>query len=93
MPERGDRTLLVPAGANAFADAAADNLDDGPLVRLNSATGEELEALPGVGPALSARIIEYRNANGPFTSIEQLTEVKGIGDKLLERMREYLVLH
>ncbi|MDQ4075178.1 MAG: helix-hairpin-helix domain-containing protein [Chloroflexota bacterium] len=92
MPERGDRTPLLPPGANVFEEAAADNLDDEPLVRLNSATGEELEALPGIGPALAARIIEYRTANGPFTSIEQLTEVKGIGDKLLERMREYLVL-
>lgn len=56
-------------------------------INLNTATGAELENLPGVGPALAARIIEHRKAHGPFRSVEQLDGVKGIGPKLMEKIR------
>lgn len=52
--------------------------DPSPL-NLNTAAEEELTALPGIGEALARRIVEYREANGPFESVEQLTEVSGIG--------------
>lgn len=54
------------------------------VVRINSATAEELENLPGVGPALAARIIEFRDLNGPFASLEDLDRVSGVGPALLE---------
>lgn len=59
-------------------------------VAVNAATAEELDALPGVGPATAQKIIEYRNQNGPFASAEDLLNVKGIGPKKLEKMRPYL---
>ncbi len=54
------------------------------VVLINSATAEELENLPGVGPALAASIVEYRERNGPYASLEDLDEVSGIGPALLE---------
>jgi len=56
-------------------------------IDLNTATRAELEALPGVGPELATRIMEFREQRGPFKNVEQLDNVKGIGPKLMERIR------
>lgn len=62
-------------------------------VNLNSATAEELaEKLVGVGAARAELIVQYRDANGPFTSIEQLLEIKGIGVATLEKNRDKIEL-
>ena len=53
---------------------------DFPPVDLNTATAEELDTLPGIGESLAGRIIAYREANGPFGSIEEIMEVSGIGE-------------
>lgn len=62
------------------------------LVNLNRATAEELDALPGVSPAVAQRIVEYRSAHGTFSSVEQLDSVKGIGPKMLEKLRPLVKL-
>lgn len=54
---------------------------DAPAINLNSATAAELEKLPGVGPATAARIVEYRQKNGAFKKVEDLMNVRGIGEK------------
>ena len=59
---------------------------------INTASAAELQRLPRIGPALSQRIVEYRRAHGPFRTAEQVTEVKGIGDKTLEKMRPWIRL-
>jgi competence protein ComEA len=59
-------------------------------VNINTAGADELTKLDGVGPSTAARIIEYRQANGPFTSPEQLMEVKGIGEKKFARMQPFV---
>ena len=58
------------------------------LVDLNTATVEELDALPGIGPVTAAAIIAWRDANGRFTSVDQLGDVDGIGPARLEKLRD-----
>ncbi len=59
-------------------------------VNINEATGPELVALPGIGPAMAARIIAYRREHGRFTSVEELDGVKGIGPATLQRLRPFV---
>lgn len=59
----------------------------GGLVYINRATLDELITLPGIGPALGQRILDYREANGPFSGPDDLDQVSGIGPSLLERLR------
>jgi competence ComEA-like helix-hairpin-helix protein len=60
-------------------------------VSLSSATAADLEALDGVGPALAARIVAWRDSNGGFSSVDQLDEVPGIGPARMEALRPLLV--
>ena len=63
----------------------------GGIVNVNTATVEELDTLPGVGPALAERIIAYREANGPFADLAALDAVEGVGPALLEGIQELVV--
>ena len=61
-------------------------------LNLNTATKEELIALPGIGPAKAQAILDYRNAHGGFKSVEELKDVKGIGAKRFEKLKGELTL-
>ncbi len=63
-----------------------------PVVNINTATKKDLMKLPGIGEAYAERIISYREDFGPFTSVEQLERVKGIGKTRVERLRPYLTV-
>jgi competence protein ComEA len=63
------------------------------VLHLNTATVEQLERLPGVGPALAKRIVEFRDKKGGFKRIEELLAVPGVSEKKWKAMREYLVLN
>ena len=58
-------------------------------VNINTASKKELDALPGIGEVLAQRIIDYRSTNGPFSTVDELTKVKGIGAKTLEKLKPY----
>ena len=58
------------------------------VVNINTATLAELDSLPGIGTTYAQRIIDYRKTNGPFRSIEELKNVKGIGDKTFEKLKD-----
>jgi competence protein ComEA len=68
----------VPAAVPPSGGATAATGRGGPL-NLNTATVADLDALPGIGPVLAQRIVDHRTAHGPFTSVDQLDEVSGVG--------------
>jgi competence protein ComEA len=67
---------------------AAGGAGDEAVVNLNTATVDQLDALPGIGPAIAQAVVDYRDRNGPFASVDQLLEVRGIGEAKLEDLRE-----
>ncbi len=81
----GAEGVQAQASSQAGGGAASGT---GALVNLNSADLAGLDTLPGVGPALAQRILDWRAANGRFTSTEQLLDISGIGQKVFERLRE-----
>jgi competence protein ComEA len=74
----------APARAEARPAAASINL--------NTATAAELEKLPGIGQKVAARIVEYREKNGPFKKVEELMNVQGIGEKSFLQFRSQLTV-
>lgn len=69
-----------------------EETEDIDLVDINTADQAELESLPGIGTAKAQAILDYRSVHGPFDSIEELLEVEGIGEKLLEKIQDYVVI-
>lgn len=65
-------------------------LRDGERIAVNAARAQDFELLPGIGPKLAERIVEQRDAGGPFRTCEDLLEVRGIGARTLERLRPLL---
>jgi len=62
------------------------------VVNINTASVDELQALPGIGEARARAIVERREKSGPFDSVEQLGEIRGIGASLVERLRPHVTL-
>ena len=82
---------LSPVSVIAAESPAASTVIG--TIHLNQATAEQLQALPGVGPALSERIVVYRTEHGPFSSVDQLTEVKGVGQAKLAKFKNQLTVN
>ncbi len=85
-PLRDGDHIIVPSvsdmrGASESAESGVD---------VNQATASELQALPGVGPVLAARIVSFRADNGPFRTVEDLLDVAGIGEAKLNSMRDLI---
>ena len=62
------------------------------LLNVNTASSSELQELPGIGPKKAEAIVNYRKANGPFQVVDDLVEVKGIGQKTLEKLRPLITV-
>ena len=77
--------------AKAGVQSKAKSATAGPI-NLNTATAAELERLPGIGAQTAARVIEYRQKNGPFKKIEELMNVRGIGEKSFLKLRSSIVV-
>lgn len=77
-----------PAGAGPPASPDDGDADEAAMVNINTADAAELEDLPGVGPVTAEAIIAHRDEHGPFTTVDQLLDVNGIGDAKLAAMRD-----
>jgi competence protein ComEA len=89
-PLRSSGPLAVSEAAFSLAqrqDASRTTRPVAEKLDLNRATEQDFEALPGIGPLLAERIVEYRQARGAFRDVEQLRRVKGIGKKKFDRIR------
>ena len=83
LPVPGSTPVLRTGGADV-AQAAEDSQA---RININTATAEELEALPSIGEVIATRIIEYREQNGPFRSVDDLIHVQGISDETIDEFR------
>lgn len=86
-PEPPDVVPPATASRAAGEDAGGDDRVD-----VNSADVAELETLPGIGPTTAAAIVDHREANGPFRSVDELRDVRGIGEAKLEQLRDRVSL-
>ena len=95
----GNRQALAvePSGDSEAEVAASDTSDaeDGSaeVININEAGPEELETLPGIGPAIAERIIDYRRENGPFQAKSELKEVRGIGEARFENISSLITVN
>jgi competence protein ComEA len=80
------------AQAAAAPQDAADTKAVGAAVNLNTASASQLEAVPGIGPKMAQRIVEYRQKNGAFKKIEELMNVKGIGEKSFLKLKAHITV-
>ena len=89
----GVLALLVVSPSYVRAQAPAASVEKAaPVVNLNTASAADLENLPGVGAKMAERIVEYRQKNGPFNKIEDLMNVKGIGEKNFLKLKARLTV-
>jgi competence protein ComEA len=84
----GQQVVIPGIGENAAGVAMAT---DG-LIHINSASVSQMEQLPGVGPVLAERIVAFREENGPFSTVEDLLDVAGIGEAKLDALRDMVAL-
>ena len=82
----------VPADGNAAEATAATGSTSSSRVNINTASEAQLDVLPGVGPALAARIVQYRDKNGPFSSVDELDNVSGIGPSKLDSLKDLVAI-
>ena len=92
--------MLMVLGTFAVSPMTVWSADPAPAtkavaktVSLNRSSAKQLQSLAGIGPVTAQRIVEYREANGPFKKIEDLLKVKGIGRATFEKIRDKLVLN
>lgn len=89
----GRKTDRVYIPLDAFSPAAtvgSPEIDNAGKIDLNTATLQQLQLLPGIGPAMAQRILDYRDAAGGFETIQDITNVSGIGEMTFEKLKNYI---
>jgi len=90
QPQRGTYTIVTESVPDAPPLIPSTEPHGDMRINVNTATIEELTDLPGIGPALGQRIVDYREENGPFSAPEDLIGVSGIGPKILEDILPFI---
>ena len=92
VPVKGENISVSSGGNRRGMEMGGGTSENGSILNINTATVEQLDALPGVGEATANKIISYREENGSFKSIEDLKNVKGIGDKKFEDLKDLITV-
>jgi competence protein ComEA len=87
-------TLALAAAMPPAVAASPQSQQSAPeaKININTASADELTTLPGIGPSYAQRIVEHREKNGPFKRVEDLLNVRGIGDKTFERIKDRITV-
>jgi competence protein ComEA len=88
-PQQEDDDSLVLPGATATKSPSESNQD---LININTATAAELDVLPGIGPTIAQRIVDYREENGPFDAIEDIMKVSGVGPSTFDQIKDLITV-
>ena len=88
----GEQVVVPKKGEAPSAAAGASAQQPGGKVNINSATESDFENLPGIGPVLAQKIVDYRSQHGPFRSIQDLMKVTGIGQKKFDSLQAYITV-
>jgi competence protein ComEA len=91
IPIRGVAVAVGSPGP-AIAATSGDKDEANPRININTADAASLDTLPGIGPAIAGRIIDYREANGPFTRVEELARVDGISAAMVDKLRDQITV-
>lgn len=91
VPRQAEMT--GPAAIVGLPAIASSPADSGGLVNINLASVEELSTLPGIGPAIAGRVVEYRESHGGFRVIEDIKQVRGIGDATFEKLKDLITVN
>ncbi len=84
--------LLAETYVDMVISAPASSPEEILTININTASAQVLETLPGIGPVIAQRIVDYRQEKGPFSSPDQLKEIKGIGEKTFEKLKPYITI-
>lgn len=80
-----DTSLVLPGATEASSSGSSQD-----LININTASVEELDSLPGIGPTIAQRIIDYRDENGPFQTIEDILNVSGVGPSTFDQIKDLI---
>ncbi len=88
-----ERMVIINSSEINLPESFKEKMENGTIsVNINTAEKEELEQIPGIGETMAQRIIEYREENGRFSSLEELLNIPRIGEKTLEKIKPYIYL-
>ncbi len=92
---RDGQSIVVPERPAQVAEGTTATVPAEPgstLIDINAASADELETLPGIGPALAERIVAYRTEHGPFQSVDELARVRGISPRMVDELRDLVTV-
>jgi competence protein ComEA len=90
-PTEDPFALNLPGATDTPTNGTSDSTNT-ELININTASLEELDSLPGIGPTTAQRIIDYRTTNGPFTTIDQIMDVSGIGPATYDEIKDLITV-